>query len=190
MTQKVVFDHIALLVSSVENSASVFGKWNYKVGAVDRFKETNEIYIADHVRGRILFMEPAGPGSYQMALAERGPGIHHIAINVLDIEKFISGLQGSGWYLHTHSLHMLKESKTAYLARPAFPLIEVQEYAEPEFARRAALSAFVTKIEIPLGKAPSQLFTSLGVTELVASQDQNCYLNWDKHRSPLIELVK
>lgn len=79
----------------------------------------------------LLLMEPIKPGAYQRVLEKRGPGLHHLAIDVLHLEQYIESLAGSGWLLHPVSIKTMKQSQTAYLARPGFPgLIEVQERKE------------------------------------------------------------
>ena len=83
-------------------------------------------------------MQPTKDGSYQRALKKRGPSLHHIAIDVLNLDQFINDISKSGWLLHPNSLESIKDLRVAWLARPGFPaLIEVTEVKEfstaPEF---------------------------------------------------------
>lgn len=38
-------------------------------------------------------------GAYTRAMKKRGPGLHHIAVDVLNLESFVDDLSGSGWLL-------------------------------------------------------------------------------------------
>lgn len=148
--------HIALLVPSVRKAADDLARLGFKIGAEEVFEETREIYIQGDERNPLLLMEPKGPGSYERALKKRGPGFHHFAVDVLNIDAFLSSLSGSGWLLHLNSVKSLKSYQTAYLARPGFPgLIEAQEKKEimegPLFVERVALK--LDPQHLPLLKA-------------------------------------
>ena len=120
--------HVAVLVPSVRKAADYLRQFKFDIGEEEVFEETREIYVQGSERNSLLLMEAKEIGSYLRALQKRGPGIHHLAIDVLDIEIFLSSLSGSGWLLHLNSLRTLKNYRTAYLARPGFPaLIEVKE---------------------------------------------------------------
>jgi hypothetical protein len=120
--------HVAVLVPSVRKAADYLRQFKFEIGEEETFEETREIYVQGKERNSLLLMEAKETGSYRKAITKRGPGIHHLAVDVLDIEKFLPSLSGSGWLLHLNSLKSLKEYRTAYLARPGFPaLIEVQE---------------------------------------------------------------
>lgn len=108
-------------------------------------------------------MEPAKAGAYQRAMAKRGPGLHHFAIDVVQMEEFLNSIAGSGWLLHPRSIKTIAQSKTAYLARPGFPaLIEVQETET-----RLTEEPFVSRIEIPFDKNLSRLLPAIGLEEIV-----------------------
>jgi len=120
--------HVAVLVPSVRKAAKYLEGLKFEIGEEEVFEETREVYVQGSERNPLLLMEAKGAGSYQRALKKRGPGVHHLAVDVLDIEEFLNSLSGSGWLLHLNSLKSLKNHRTAYLARPGFPaLIEVQE---------------------------------------------------------------
>jgi hypothetical protein len=94
--------------------------------------------------GRLLIVEAIGIGPYQRAIEKRGPGLHHLALNVSDLEEFILSLSGSGWLLHPHSIASMKY-KTAWLTRPGMPLlIEVHQIKPQETP-----SFFVEEISFP-----------------------------------------
>jgi hypothetical protein len=123
--------HVAVLVPSVRKAADHFRQLGFETGEEEVFAETREVYVEGGDRNSLLLMEARDTGSYRRALEKRGPGVHHLAIDVLEIEGFLASIAGSGWLLHLNSLRTLKDYRTAYLARPGFPaLIEVQEKNE------------------------------------------------------------
>lgn len=123
--------HVAILVPSVRKAADYLRRLDFEIGEEEVFPETREIYVEGSERNALLLMEAGDAGSYRRALQKRGPGIHHLAVDVLDLDGFLNSLAGSGWLLHLNSLKTMKDYRIAYLARPGFPaLIEVQEKAE------------------------------------------------------------
>ncbi len=86
-----------MLVRSVEKSGRKLEGKGYDIGPVDTFEAegTKEIYVNYGNAGSLLLMEAIGPGPYQRALEKRGPGLHHIAV---DVEKIVKSLvQARGW---------------------------------------------------------------------------------------------
>jgi hypothetical protein len=157
--------HVAVLVPSVRKAADYLGDFKYEIGEEESFEETKEIYVQGSERNSLLLMEPKGPGSYQRALKKRGPGLHHLAIDVLDIEGFLESLSGSGWLLHLNSLKAIKNLRTAYLARPGFPaLIEVHE-------KKKLMNGpdFVEKISIALDSGSVALARLIGIGHILQS---------------------
>ena len=120
LIHKVTPSHVALLVPSVRKTADYLRRFNFHVGKEEDWdgEGTREIYIEKDKANSLLLMEPIKPGAYQRALEKRGPGLHHLAIDVLNIETYIESLVGSGWLLHPKSVKTIKEFQTAYLARP------------------------------------------------------------------------
>ncbi|MEK6705026.1 MAG: VOC family protein [Bdellovibrionota bacterium] len=125
--------HVAVLVPSVRKAADHLRQFNFQIGKDEVWdgEGTKEIYVEREKSNSLLLMEPIKPGAYQRALEKRGPGLHHLAIDVLDLEGYLESLAGSGWLLHPTSIKTIKKVQTAYLARPGFPgLIEVHERKE------------------------------------------------------------
>lgn len=151
--------HVALLVPSVRKAADFLKKFEFETGEAQEWEGegTLEIYVEVKKRNSLLLMEPVKPGAYQRAMQKRGPGLHHLAIDVLNLDAFILSIAGSGWLLHPQSIETMKH-KTAYLARPGFPgLIEVQEREKllegPLFIEKIAvpIEASLVKLAQPLG---------------------------------------
>lgn len=130
MINKAYVNHVALVLPDVEFAANELKKYNFKVGEIDLFESmgTKEIYIESDKSASLLLMQPTKDGSYQRALNKRGPGIHHIAIDVLNLDQFITDLPQTGWSLHSNSAKSIKDLQVAWLFKPGFPsLIEVSE---------------------------------------------------------------
>mgnify|MGYP001178221085 CR=1 FL=1 len=146
-TPQIQPSHVAILVPSARKAAERLRSEGFQVGPEETWdgEGTREIYIEKDRCNSLLLMEAIKPGAYQRALEKRGPGLHHLAIDVLDIESFLDSLTDSGWLLHPKSLHTLKKVQVAYLARPGFPgLIEVQQKNELMTG-----VSFVERIELP-----------------------------------------
>src|SRR5665213_933131 len=157
--------HVALLVPSVQKTADFLKPHGFEIGQAENWEGegTKEIYIEQTQANSLLLMEPAKPGAYERAMKKRGPGLHHLAIDVLNLNEFITSITHSGWLIHPVSIRTMKDSQTAYLAKPGFPaLIEVQERNELKTAE-----LFVTRIELSLGEAQRHLVAAIGLEEIV-----------------------
>ena len=128
---KSVLNHVAILVESIE---STLGIKNFSSDLIEEIEEfpsvgTRELYLGkSNQMGRLLLMQAAGDGPYKSALKKRGTGLHHIALDVLNIDEYLGSLSGSGWLLHPESINFYKSNKQIYLSRPGVPvLMEIQE---------------------------------------------------------------
>ena len=68
------FDHVALLVKSVDSMVLRIDQLGFKRGKVEEFPSegTKEVYVGNEdYPGRLLLMEPIGEGPYASALAKR-----------------------------------------------------------------------------------------------------------------------
>lgn len=169
MSHEVVPDHVAVLVPSAHRAAAYLGELGFSVGAAEDWEEegTREVYVERGRANALLLMEPIGPGPYRDALEKRGPGLHHLAISVLDVEAFVVSLGGSGWLLHPRSLQTLATSRAAFLARPGFPgLIEVQERDRLE--RR---ELFVDGVTMPLEPSSLRLLEAVQLHHVVKASE-------------------
>jgi hypothetical protein len=165
MTVQIIPNHVAILVPSVRKAANFLSQFHFKIGNEEVWEGegTKEIYVESDMGNSLLLMEPIKDGAYQRALVKRGPGIHHMAIDVLNIEDFIDLLVGSGWLLHPTSIKTLTKTRTVFLARPGFPgLIEVQERKE-----LIELPLFVNSISILLTPNLQGLLKHVGLDKIV-----------------------
>ncbi len=185
MEHRVKLSHVAFLVRSVAEAEKVTRHLGFPSCPTEEWEGegTLEIYVGDPSKaGRLLLMEAVRDGAYRRAFQKRGPGLHHVAVDVLDLEEYIHGLSGTGWLLRPRSLKTMKATQTAYLARPGVPtLIEVQ--------RREKISSdplFTERLEIPVSAAHlshfDKMLTALGVPELRASTDEKSWLTCDGKR--------
>ena len=128
---KSALNHVAILVENIEFTLEKLPFSPNLFRKIEKFSHegTREIYIGqDKNMGRILLVQAIDEGPYRNALRKRGAGLHHIALNVIDIDEYLEGLLGSGWLLHPKSIKFYKDSRQVYLSRPGVPvLIEVQE---------------------------------------------------------------
>lgn len=88
--------HVAILVSSVRKAAAYLRQFDFQIGKEEDWdgEGTREIYVEVAKANSLLLIEPIKPGAYQRALDKRGPGLHHLAIDVLNLEKYIESLAG------------------------------------------------------------------------------------------------
>jgi len=172
MKFEIGLSHIAILVPSVRKAADFLLQFNFEIGDEESFDETKEIYVQGNEKNSLLLMEPKGPGSYKDALIKRGPGLHHLAIDVLNLEDFLNSLSGSGWLLHLNSLNSIKNYRTAYLARPGFPaLIEVQEKKKMMGGEN-----FVEGISIKFKPELEKLLKPVGIDHILKNSTTDSYL--------------
>lgn len=165
-----ILNHVALLCKSVDRSAARLAALGLPIGPREIWdgEGTAEIYIGDTkgARGLLLLMESVKDGAYRRAMEKRGPGLHHIAVDVPEINAFIPTASKFGWFLHPRSLESYAKHKTIYLARPGFPaLIEVEERAG--YDERAMKSSLISSLKIRSEESrSSQLIQALGIPEL------------------------
>lgn len=182
-----IIDHICVLVPSLERAAEVVRDLGLPLGPRDEFpgEGTAEIYVGEDTSGaRLLLVEAIGPGPYKKAIEARGPGLHHIAVDVPDAEAYCAGLAGSGWYLHTKSLLTMRKSQTVWLARPGTAVL-IEVHQRPSTAR----PPLVAKLELPAtGREPTML-AALGAPTLVASSDGEAWLTLAGWRLALTALL-
>lgn len=135
-------DHVALVVRRLEPVLKRLE--GLKASPIEAFPSegTREVYLGTGL-ARLLLMEPTNAdGPYARALAKRGPGLHHVALNAPDLEGFLGHLRG--WFLVPACLRDLARTRTAWLARPGVAtLLEVHE------AKPAKGTPVVEQIELP-----------------------------------------
>ena len=164
-----VLSHVAFLARSVERAAAPFRTLGHPVGPAAEWEGegTLEIYVGGSERSaQVLLMEPVKAGAYERAMKKRGPGLHHLGIDVLDAEAYALQLARVGWLLHPRSLETFRKTRTLWLARPGIPtLLEVQQKE-----RLVDAPAFVTRAELPVNASDAARVQSLGLAAVRAGE--------------------
>jgi len=182
-------DHVALLVPRIEPVLEKLGGLAAEAGEIEEFPSegTRELYVGGEGRlARLLLMEARGDqGPYARALAKRGPGLHHVALLVPDLDAFLAGIRG--WLVHPACLPELPRSRTLWLARPGIcTLLEVHE-AEP-----GSGEPLVEHVQIPASEGTAELLhLRVGeerVAGLLPSSDGACWLRLGGRRLAVAEL--
>jgi len=184
------FDHIGILVSNLVDGLGSLRRFDWPIGKIKEFptEGTKEVYIGPtSASGRLLFLEPIGDGPYKDAMQKRGPGVHHIGINVDDMRGFINRISGSGWYLHPKSLVTWENEKTLWLARPGVPLLV--ELVQSESLSESERVEFVTRIEVPLPESKPFLATSIGIDQLQPSTEEKIVITIGGNRFNISDLL-
>jgi lactoylglutathione lyase/methylmalonyl-CoA/ethylmalonyl-CoA epimerase len=92
-------DHIAIAVSSIDDALKVFGEvFGLKAEHIEEIPDQKvkaaTVRIGDV---NIEFIEPTDPESGVAKFVEKkGEGIHHIAVEVADIDAELKALEGKG----------------------------------------------------------------------------------------------
>jgi methylmalonyl-CoA/ethylmalonyl-CoA epimerase len=92
-------DHVAILVSDLDAAVQLFrdvyGLTLHEVEVVPT--EKVKVAVFGHGTGRIELVCPSGPDSpMARALEKRGEGLHHLCLEVPDIEKAMASLKARG----------------------------------------------------------------------------------------------
>jgi len=92
-------DHVAILVADLDAAIAlyrdVYGLTLHEVEEVP--SEKVRVAIFGHGAGRIELVSPSGPDSpMAKTIEKRGEGLHHICLEVPDIEKAMAGLKARG----------------------------------------------------------------------------------------------
>jgi 4-hydroxyphenylpyruvate dioxygenase-like putative hemolysin len=179
--------HVALLVPSADTSAKVLNSCGIETGEAEVFDSegTKEIYIGsyDSQNGLLLLVESISDGPYKRAMTKRGPSLHHLAIDVRNVEQCVSTAQSLGWMLHPVSTQTMTH-KTAWLYRKGLPtLIEVHQKKE-----LASKLLQVSKIEIPISLQDEILFAGIGLGEIV-KRGGELFLTVDGHRLSFAQIA-
>lgn len=172
---EVSFSHVALLVPSVDTSGEYLKTCGFQLGAPEIFggEGTKELYAGSYAtqKGLLLLLEAVAEGPYKRALAKRGPSLHHIAIDVLDVESFAKEAVTVGWKLHPASQDTMSH-QTAWLYFEGIPtLIEIHQTK-----KITTKSAQVSRIGLPIAKQQASLFQAIGLGGIVELDNDFCFI--------------
>lgn len=158
--------HVALLVTSADASAAFLRTLKIETEEPEVFESegTKEVYVGSYgeQKGLLLLVEAISKGPYQRALTKRGPSLHHIAIDVADIEECLEDAQDAGWSLHPISSETM-EHNTAWLFVKGLPVL-IEVHQKKAFSTKPAK---ISKLELPIEEDQMELFESLGLDGVV-----------------------
>lgn len=159
-------DHIAFLVSSLDDALEALADLGLDAQPVQTFDSegSRECYLGGETNcARLLLIEAVGPGPYADAMDRRGPGLHHVALAVDDLDAFLAEVvDGSGWLVHPRSFHTKATANTVWLARPGVEaLVECFE-AAPKPGEGVVEQVQLAGLDIGVGLAG--LFEAVGIS--------------------------
>lgn len=97
-----LLDHVAIAVASIDEALPVFELLTGGVGSPRERVESqgvDVVFVGTGV-GRVELIEPVSPDSpVARFLEKRGPGLHHLAYRVPDIEAALARLSAAGMRL-------------------------------------------------------------------------------------------
>ena len=92
-------DHVAILVADLDSAIRLYRDvYGLELAEVEEVpSEKVRVAIFGHGAGRIELVSPAGPDSpMAKTIEKRGEGLHHICLEVPDIEKAMAALKAQG----------------------------------------------------------------------------------------------
>jgi methylmalonyl-CoA/ethylmalonyl-CoA epimerase len=97
MSQVKRIDHVAYLVPNIDQALESFAALGIAPGAREVVaSQKTEACLLPIADGNIELISPAGNESLQRFLEKRGPGLHHVALEVENIEAAIAELEAKG----------------------------------------------------------------------------------------------
>lgn len=163
-------DHIAFLVSDLEAARAELPELAAEAAQSFPSEGTREQYLGGGGVAKVLLMQPIGPGPYQSAMERRGPGLHHVALLVDDLDAFLeAAVVGSGWLLHPRSFALRRDTGAVWLTRPGVEvLVEVSEGSPGEDGSACVDAVEIAGLDTRSGLA--QIFEACGVAVLDGPQ--------------------
>ncbi len=129
-------DHIGVAVEDLDAAIKLY-ETDYGMEVVHRevVKEQGvEAVLLDVGENHVELLKPLGPDTpVGKFLAKKGPGLHHVAYQVEDIERALAGLKGAGLRLIDESPRTgIRSSQVAFLhpASTGGVLTEIVQPAE------------------------------------------------------------
>lgn len=167
----IALSHVAILVESADRAAGKLGRLGLPVNPAEQFEagRVREIYIGSYAThcALPLLVEPVERTAQARAFKRRGFGLHHVAVDVPDLERYVDGLCDSGWLLHPWSLEAARTLNTAYLCRPGVGfVVEAQQRAGDARPR------LVERVAVPLSKRARAMVAAAGLADAVVAADE------------------
>jgi methylmalonyl-CoA epimerase len=112
-------DHIGVAVESIDDALPLYAE-HYAMELVhrERVEEQGvEAVLLDVGENHVELLQPLGPDTpVGKFLANRGPGLHHVAYQVTDIDAVLQSLKAAGVRLIDETPRIgIRESRVAFL---------------------------------------------------------------------------
>ncbi|MFZ2960980.1 MAG: VOC family protein [Candidatus Ozemobacteraceae bacterium] len=174
LNDRYIFDHVAILVPSLERSLGVLRSGKYPVEPIEVLEQqgTREVYLGQSSKGSLLLIQPTHSPWFLPHVERHGFGIHHVAIDVPSIVDFCESLENKGWFLHTASAFGMKRFQTVYLVQPASRLMIEVQLPSREVGRLE--ETFVNQVSVPIRTDDeTKTLDHLHIEELRPSKNQD-----------------
>lgn len=90
-------DHVGIAVADLEAALETYALFGFRPGARGQVAAFQvEVCFLDAGGAALELLAPTGPGPIQTFLEKRGPGLHHLAFAVADLEAELARLQAQG----------------------------------------------------------------------------------------------
>lgn len=90
-------DHVGIAVADLEGALEVYARLGLRPGARGRVEAfAVELCFLEAGGARLELLAPTGPGPVQRFLERRGPGLHHLALAVENLEAELARLKAAG----------------------------------------------------------------------------------------------
>jgi methylmalonyl-CoA/ethylmalonyl-CoA epimerase len=136
MMKKPVLDHIGIAVSSLEEVLPFYEALGLAVTGTDEVPEQGvKVAFLPVGDGRLELLEPTGPDSpIARHIERRGAGLHHVCLQVEDIEESMANLKAQGFRLLSDEPQLGAHGCRVCFVHPKASggvLLELSEHASP-----------------------------------------------------------
>jgi methylmalonyl-CoA/ethylmalonyl-CoA epimerase len=134
-------DHVGVAVAALEPALELYrGRFELRLAHREVVREQGvEAVLLDVGENHVELLAPLGPETpVGRFLAKRGPGLHHVAYQVADIDATLAALKQAGMELiDEHARTGIRSSRVAFLhpRATAGVLTELVQLAEGEVHR-------------------------------------------------------
>lgn len=112
-------DHIGIAVKSIEKSKKFYEDLGLTVEKIEEVEEQGvKVAFFNISQSKIELLETTKEGSISRFIEKRGEGIHHIAIEVEDIEKKVDELLSKGYEMVDKTIKIGAEGKKIAFVHP------------------------------------------------------------------------
>jgi methylmalonyl-CoA epimerase len=110
-------NHVAIVVDNIEEAAALFSRV-FGFERVETYVDPNQTFKSAMVRSQDAtceLLEPIGDGPIAKYLRERGGGLHHLSLEVDDLEKELESLRKMGVRLIDTEPQTVGKDKLAFI---------------------------------------------------------------------------